>query len=79
MILAAWHDPASDADRVGWVRGLPPGHRALLQAGRIRHFMADDGRVQDNYLGHYKRLGEIKRAYDLGNLFHLNQNIRPAP
>ena len=59
-------------------------HRAAApncEPGGYVDFMADDdgARVQDNYLGHYKRLGEIKRAYGPGNLLHLNQNIRPAP
>ena len=43
--------------------------------------MADDdqGRVQDNYKDNYGRLTGIKKRYDPENLFHLNQNIQPAP
>ena len=38
----------------------------------------DDGdRIQANYRNHYDRLVEIKRKYDPGNLFHVNQNIAP--
>ena len=37
----------------------------------------DQDRVKANYRGNYERLAEIKRAYDPGNLFHLNQNIKP--
>ena len=41
--------------------------------------MADDDqhRVQDNYGPHYDKLLSIKRKYDPGNLFHMNQNIKP--
>jgi len=37
----------------------------------------DQGRVKDNYGPHYERLASIKRKYDQGNLFHMNQNIKP--
>jgi Berberine and berberine like len=35
-------------------------------------------RVQATYRGHYERLAQIKRQYDPSNLFHRNQNIKPA-
>jgi hypothetical protein len=40
----------------------------------------DEGqdRVRASYGDHYDRLREIKRAYDPGNLFRVNQNIKPA-
>jgi FAD/FMN-containing dehydrogenase len=37
----------------------------------------DQDRVRANYRGNYDRLVTVKRAYDPGNLFHLNQNIVP--
>lgn len=80
VIVAAWQDPEHDADRIAWVRDYHKATEPYSEPGGYVNFMADDDgdRVQDNYRGHYQRLAEIKRAYDPGNLFHLNQNIPPA-
>jgi len=79
VIVAAWQDPAVDAERIGWVRDYYKGTAPHSEPGGYVNFMADDdqARVADNYGGNFERLVEVKRTYDPHNLFHLNQNISP--
>jgi FAD/FMN-containing dehydrogenase len=80
VIVCAWQDPAVDAERIRWVRDYYQAIAPYSEAGGYVNFMSDDdqGKVQDNYSGNYARLAQVKRTYDPDNLFHLNQNIRPA-
>ena len=43
--------------------------------------MMDEGqdRVRASYRGNYDRLARVKDRYDPDNVFHINQNIPPAP
>jgi FAD/FMN-containing dehydrogenase len=48
--------------------------------GAYVNFMMEEGeeRVRATYRGNYERLARIKSVYDPENVFHVNQNIRPA-
>jgi FAD/FMN-containing dehydrogenase len=80
VIVAAWQDPALDKERIHWVRDYYEATAPYSEPGGYINFMADDdeARVHDNYRGKFERLAQIKKTYDPGNLFHLNQNIPPA-
>jgi hypothetical protein len=47
--------------------------------GAYVNFLMDEGqdRVRATYRDNYQRLAAIKRRYDPGNVFHVNQNIHP--
>jgi FAD/FMN-containing dehydrogenase len=80
VIAGVWPDAADNERNIRWVRDY---YKALephsLPGGYINFMDADDqGRIEDNYSGNYERLVSIKRKYDPGNLFHMNQNIKPG-
>ena len=80
VIAGMWEDPADNDANIAWVRAY---HQALepysAEGGYINFMDGDDqARVQTNYRGNYERLASVKSTYDPTNLFHLNQNIRPA-
>ena len=79
VIAGMWPDPAQNDANTKWVRDYAGAIAPLSEEGGYINFMAadDQGRVRANYGRSYDRLVEVKRAYDPGNLFHLNQNIAP--
>jgi len=80
VIAGMWPDPADNTKNIQWVKDYYKALEPHSLAGGYVNFMADDdqGRVKDNYKDNYSRLASIKKQYDPGNLFHLNQNIPPA-
>jgi FAD/FMN-containing dehydrogenase len=78
--LAAFYEGDEDRPaKEAWVRefqaAIDQGDRAVYS-----NFLGDEGpeRVRDAYPGGtWDRLVEIKRRYDPGNLFRLNQNVTP--
>lgn len=79
VIAGMWPDPADNEANIGWVRGYHSALTPFAQQGAYINFASGDDqtRVAANYGGNYARLCDVKRAYDPGNLFHINQNIRP--
>ena len=76
---ATWADPAEDEARIeharAWARSFEP-----FSTGTYVNVVADQGTdVARSYrAANLARLAELKRRYDPDNVFHLNQNIRPA-
>jgi FAD/FMN-containing dehydrogenase len=79
VFLASWTDSTKDAERIQWVRDYYQSLTPYSEPGGYINFMQDDDydKIQDNYRQNYDRLVQVKRAYDPGNLFHVNQNIKP--
>jgi FAD/FMN-containing dehydrogenase len=80
VIAGMWPDPADNAKNTQWVKGYYAALQPHSAAGGYVNFMAgdDQGRIRDNYKANYDRLAAAKKRYDPGNLFHMNQNIKPA-
>jgi len=79
VIAGMWPDPAQNEANTAWVRNYYDATVPHSEEGGYINFMASDdqARIKANYKGNYERLVAIKRTYDPGNLFHLNQNIKP--
>ena len=80
VIAGMWPDPRDNAKNTKWVKDYYAALAPHSTAGGYVNFMAgdDQDRIRDNYKGNYERLVAIKRKYDPGNLFHMNQNIKPG-
>ena len=73
-------DDAEDDDRCrAWAREFFDAAAPHASGDVYINFMPEDepDRVEAAYGGNYERLLELKRKYDPGNMFRLNQNIKP--
>ena len=69
-----------DAERMmAGVRAVADRLRPHATGGSLLNFLSDPSRTADAYTeGDYKRLREVKAAYDPDNVFAANHNIPPA-
>jgi FAD/FMN-containing dehydrogenase len=75
-------DPANLPRITAWSREYWERlHPTSAGGGYANMMMEDEGeaRIRAAYRGNYERLTHVKRRYDPTNLFHVNQNIPPAP
>ena len=79
-----WVDPASTADNVAWVREVISEVEGFSVAGgTYLNFSGQEEAaaaelVQAAYGDNLQKLAEVKKRYDPGNLFRLNNNVTPA-
>ncbi len=81
LIASIWMDPATTDENIAWTRATYAGLEPHFARRRYVNYLGDDetkDAIRSAYGPNYSRLVEIKRRYDPGNLFRLNQNIEPA-
>jgi FAD/FMN-containing dehydrogenase len=80
VIVGVDPDPANNARMIQWARDYWMALHPYSAGGGYINMMMDEGadHVQAAYRDNYARLVQIKAKYDPGNLFHINQNIKPG-
>jgi len=73
-------DPANVEAITDWSRSYWEALHPFSAAGAYVNMMMEEGqaRIEASYGENYARLARIKAKYDPANVFHVNQNIRPA-
>ncbi len=75
-----WSDAKKDDSCIKWCRDLWNAVEEYATGEAYVNFMTDEEaeRVPSAYGSSYERLVELKNRYDPGNLFRMNQNVRPT-
>jgi FAD/FMN-containing dehydrogenase len=79
VIAGMWPDPTDNEANTAWVKDYYAAIEPFSQGGGYINFLSQDDQPQasSNYGANYDRLRTVKRTYDPGNVFHVNQNIAP--
>jgi FAD/FMN-containing dehydrogenase len=81
LVVSEWLNQGENARNIAWA---PESYDLMLPyftSGRYVNYLGEDegeDAVAAAYGPNYQRLRTLKTKYDPTNLFHLNQNIRPA-
>jgi FAD/FMN-containing dehydrogenase len=80
--LMMWDDPGADERMIAIGRALRADVRPYATGEAYGNFIGDEGdaRVRAGFgAANHDRLAALKSTWDPGNVFHANQNVRPAP
>jgi UDP-N-acetylenolpyruvoylglucosamine reductase len=79
VIVGIDSEPANKDKIINWARDYWNALHPFSAGGAYVNFMMDEGedRIKATYGDNYKKLAAIKAKYDPGNLFRVNQNIKP--
>lgn len=79
LLIIAWPIDADGSEHIAWLKSywqtLEPHFQGFYTNDLIDETQAQ---IDENYLGNYPRLVDLKNRYDPTNLFRLNANIRPT-
>jgi hypothetical protein len=80
VIVGVDPDPNNNQRIIGWAKDYWLALHPFSAGGAYLNMMMDEGEdpVKAAYRGNYTRLAKVKAKYDPHNLFHVNQNIKPA-
>lgn len=80
VIVGVDPDPANNERISTWAKDYWLALHPYSMGGGYVNMIMDEGedRVKAAYRDNYARLAQIKATYDPQNLFHVNQNIKPA-
>ena len=80
MIVGVDPDPANNERITAWAKDYWLALHPASAGGGYLNMMMDEGeeRIKSSYRENYTRLSQVKAKYDPRNLFHVNQNIKPA-
>ena len=79
VIVGVDPDPSNKEKIISWAREYWKALHPYSAGGAYINFMMEEGQegIKSTYRDNYERLVAIKNKYDPGNLFRVNQNIRP--
>ena len=82
LVVSEWTDPAESAVNIAWARETYAAMQPYAASGRYVNYLGGEEEGEDPvataYGANYARLRTVKAKYDPANLFHMNQNIKPA-
>jgi hypothetical protein len=84
LIIGAWEDAAAAEANRAWARGTWAAMQEHASEGVYINYLGTEADEGGNRVraalgpGKFDRLAALKTRYDPGNLFRMNQNIRPA-
>jgi FAD/FMN-containing dehydrogenase len=82
LVLSQWMDLAQNEACIKWARDSYGALQPFMGTGRYVNYFDDDEKdeaVVTAYGPNYRRLQQVKTAYDPKNFFRMNQNIPPRP
>ncbi len=79
VVVGVDPDPANAAKLTAWCKEYWQALHPYSAGGAYLNFIMEEGqdRIKASYGENYDRLAHIKKKYDPGNLFRVNQNILP--